>query len=294
LLQTASLCTFLQISSKTQDIDMSGKLRISGGSTGSNADLSPHLESLSLGPRSLIMPEVRLSPGTPQDKRKRLRRQIKGMVGNLEKECYRLIFDVFPEKIKVLDEMYKNRKEFNLSKKELGQELPSIEQMTGSNKEETEKKFGTVFVSANKALTDLVDILQKEILEMSEMINALSIWVKLNVPRMADGNNFGVEVQEEITKVLEGAEDAGYDVLDSFANYHSTRGGLVAKILKNPNIQDFRFALRELDEKTYIKTCLLACELRNDYITLYDLLAKNMDTLVTPRGGEEERLARMY
>jgi len=47
-------------------------------------------------------------------------------------------------------------------------------------------------------------------------------------------------------------------------------------------------------KKTYIKTCLLACELRNDYITLYDLLAKNMELLMTPRGGEEEKLARMY
>jgi len=188
----------------------------------------------------------------------------------------------------------KKRKEFNLKKHEVNQDLPSIEAMTGCNKEEQEKKYCTVIVAANKALVDLVEILQKEILEMSEMINALSIWVKLNVPRMADGNNFGVEVQEEITKVLQGAEDAGYDVLDSFANYHSTRGTLVSKVLKNPNIQDFRYALRELDEKTYIKTCLLACELRNDYITLYDLLAKNMETLMTPRGGEEEKLARMY
>jgi len=76
---------------------MSSKIRLSSGSSGSN-DLSPHLETLSLGPRSIIMPEVTLSPGTPQDKRKRLRRQIKSMMGNLEKECYRLIFDVFPEK----------------------------------------------------------------------------------------------------------------------------------------------------------------------------------------------------
>jgi hypothetical protein len=257
-------------------------------------ELSPHLETLSLGPRFTIMPEVPLSPGTFQDKRKRLRRQIKGMVQNLEKECYRIIFDVFPEKIKLLDELYKNRKEFNLKKHEVTQELPSVTQLTGNSKEEQERKCTTVIINANKALTDIVEILQTEILDMSEMINALSIWVKLNVPRMADGNNFGVEVQEEITKVLEGAEDAGYDVLDSFATYHSTRGALVTKVLKNPNVMDFRLALRELDEKTYIKTCLLACELRNDFITLYDLLAKNLDTLITPRGGEEEKLARMY
>lgn len=272
------------------------KLKVvsSTGMSGSNETISPHLEKLSLGPRSSIMPEVPLSPGTFQDKRKRLRKQINCMVQNLEKECYRIIFDVFPEKIKLLDDMYKNRKEFNLKKEQVTQELPTIEQLTGATKEEQEKKSTTVPVPANKALTDLVGILQKEILEMSEMINALSIWVKLNVPRMADGNNFGVEVQEEITKVLEGAEDAGYDVLDSFATYHSTRGSIVTKVLKNPNVEDFRFALRELDEKTYIKTCLLASELRNDYITVYDLLAKNLDTLITPRGGEDEKLARMY
>jgi len=274
------------------------KLRVSGtgispGLSGSS-DVSPHLEKLSLGPRSNIMPDVPLSPGTFHDKRKRLRRQINGMMQNLEKECYRMIFDVFPEKIKLLDEMYKTRKEFNLKKDQVTQDLPTVAELTGACKEDQERKYCTVLVPANKALTDLVELLQNEILEMSEMINALSIWVKLNVPRIADGNNFGVEVQEEITKVLEGAEDAGYDVLDSFATYHSTRGGLVTKVLKNPNVEDFRCALRELDEKTYIKTCLLASELRNDYITIYDLLAKNLDTLITPRGGEDEKLARMY
>jgi len=256
--------------------------------------LGPHLETLSLGPRSPIMPEVLLSPGTFQDKRKKLRRQIKGMIGNLEKECYRIIFDVFPEKIKLLDDMYKKRREFNLSKEEITQELPNVYQISGKSKEEQERNRSTIVIESNKALTDLVEVLQKEILDMSEMINALSIWVKLNVPRIADGNNFGVEVQGEITRTLEGAEDAGYGVLDSFATYHSTRGGLVVQVLKFPNVMDFRTALREMDEKTYIKTCLLACELRNDYITLYDLLAKNLDTLMTPRSGEEEKLARMY
>jgi len=240
------------------------------------------------------MPEVLLSPGTFQDKRKKLRRQIKGMIGNLEKECYRIIFDVFPEKIKLLDDMYKKRREFNLSKEEITQELPNVYQISGKSKEEQERNRSTIVIESNKALTDLVEVLQKEILDMSEMINALSIWVKLNVPRIADGNNFGVEVQGEITRTLEGAEDAGYGVLDSFATYHSTRGGLVVQVLKFPNVMDFRTALREMDEKTYIKTCLLACELRNDYITLYDLLAKNLDTLMTPRSGEEEKLARMY
>jgi hypothetical protein len=256
--------------------------------------VSLHLETLSLGPRSAIMPEIMMSSGTFQDKRKILRRHIKGMVQNLEKECYRIIFDVFPEKIKLLDEMYKKRREFNLSSDQVNTPLPTVDKIAGKNADEQQRNKSTVLVESNKAMTDLVEVLQKEVLDMSEMINALSIWVKLNVPRLADGNNFGVEVQQEITRVLEGAEDSGYAVLDSFASYYSTRGALATKVLKFPNVYDFRAAIRELDEKTYIKTCLLACELRNDYIKLYDMLAKNIDTLLTPRGGEEEKLARMY
>jgi len=216
------------------------------------------------------------------------------MVQNLEKECHRIIFDIFPEKIKLLDDMYKKRHEFNLSKDQVIQPLPNVYQIAGKDKDEKERNGSTLIIESNKALTDLVEVLQKEILEMSELINSLSIWVKLYVPRMADGNNFGVEVQGEITRVLEGSEDNGYAILDSFASYYSTRGALITKVLKFPNVNDFRAAIRELDEKTYIKTCLLACALRNDYLKLYDMLAKNIETLLTPRGGEEEKLARMY
>jgi len=45
------------------------------------------------------------------------------------------------KKIKVLDDMYKKRKEFNLKKDQVTQELPTIEEMTGCNKEEQEKKI---------------------------------------------------------------------------------------------------------------------------------------------------------
>jgi len=255
--------------------------------------LSPHLERLSLGPRSPIVPDHLIEKMQSfTDKRKKLRTQFNDMIKNLEQKCYRIIFDVFPEKIHHLDNLYKHNKEFNLDTDEVNQEI-KFEEPTGTA-EEIERKLGRIEIPANKALCDLEEILQKEILEMSEMINSLGIWVKLNVPRIADGNNFGVEVQEEITDILENAESSGYRILDSFTSYHQARADFVTKVLKYPGVADFRRALKELDEKTYIKTSLLACELRNDYITLYDLLAKNLEILTTPRKGEEEKLSRMY
>jgi len=255
--------------------------------------LSPRLEKLSLAPRSPIIPRVQDS--TPfADKQKILQAQIQTMVQNLEVECYKIIFDIFPEKIQHLDDMYKTRPEFNMKSEEIAPKLPTFEEPTGTA-DEVKRKLARVTVPSNKALCDLFTILQKEILEMSEMINSLSIWVKLNVPRIADGNNFGVEVQQEISEVLENTEVSGYEILDSFTTYHTARANMIVNIIQYPGVVDFQEALKELDEKTYIKTSLLACELRNDYITLYDSLSKNLETLMSPRGrDEDEKIARMY
>lgn len=255
--------------------------------------LSPRLEKLSLAPRSPITPKFQDS--TPfADKQKILQNQIQTMMENLEVECYKIIFDIFPEKIQHLDEMYKNKKEFNLKKEEMSAKIPTFEDPIGTV-EEVKLKRSRTAVPPNKALCDLFTILQKEILEMSEMINSLSIWVKLNVPRIADGNNFGVEVQQEISQVLESTEVSGYEILDSFTTYHTARANMIVNIIQYPGVCDFQESLKELDEKTYIKTSLLACELRNDYITLYDLLSKNLETLMSPRGRDEaEKIARMY
>jgi len=259
----------------------------------SKVDIATHLEKLSLGPRSGVIQRTSESTIPYTDKKKILQTQIQTMVQNLEDECYRIIFDVFPEKIQLLDDMYKLRKEFNLKREDIRPTLPEFEEPTGTS-DEVKRKLARIPIPPNKALCDIFEMLQKEILEMSEMINTMSIWVKMNVPRFADGNNFGVEVQQEISEVLESTEVSGYEILDSFTTYHTARANLVVQVVKYPGIQDFKCALKELDEKTYIKTSLLACELRNDYITLYDLLSKNLETLAAPRGQEEEKLARLY
>jgi hypothetical protein len=54
--------------------------------------------------------------------------------------------------------------------------------------------------------------------------------VKLNVPRISDGNNFGVEVQEQIMDLLDSTENSGYAVLDGFNVYHLSRAQLVVEV----------------------------------------------------------------
>jgi hypothetical protein len=66
--------------------------------------LSPRLEKLSLGPRSGIWSaNHEESANVPfSEKQKMLTAQIQAMIQNLELECYKLIFDVFPGNFHIL------------------------------------------------------------------------------------------------------------------------------------------------------------------------------------------------
>ncbi len=48
--------------------------------------------------------------------------------------------------------------------------------------------------------------LKKEVMELVEMLNTVKIWIQLNIPKIEDGNNFGVSIQEETVSELGRAE----------------------------------------------------------------------------------------
>lgn len=66
------------------------------------------------------------------------------------------------------------------------------------------------------------------------------MWIQLNIPKISDGNNFGVGVQEEIVAMLKSGRASGMNVLDSTIKYYATRAKLVTKIVKYPRLDDYR------------------------------------------------------
>jgi proteasome activator subunit 3 (PA28 gamma) len=86
------------------------------------------------------------------------------------------------------------------------------------------------------------------------------------------------------------------DVLDQFASYYVTRAELITKLLKYPGLEDYRRAVIELDEKMYMKTSMVAADIRSLYLLLFDLLSKNLSTLLeAPTSGENKEVtSKMY
>jgi len=138
-------------------------------------------------------------------------------------------------------------------------------------------------ISSNTVVVRITAKIKKEVLEFVEILNALKFWIYLNIPRIEDGNNFGVSVQEDAIKEVGHCEDFAFEFLGGITKYYISRAKLITKGLKYPGVADYLEAIHELDEKTYIDLRCALRELRNYYATLYDMIQKNLEKIEKPR-----------
>ncbi|XP_039248950.1 proteasome activator complex subunit 3-like [Styela clava] len=139
-------------------------------------------------------------------------------------------------------------------------------------------------MECNKHISKIIDVLKPEVRELIESCNTVKTWVQLQIPEIQDGNNFGVEVQEEILEEVRKVEDDCNTFLKTISVYHLTRAEMVSKFIKFPSVDDYVCSLEQLDAKEFVTLRLIALELRNYCLGLLDLFEKNMEKILTPRG----------
>jgi hypothetical protein len=94
------------------------------------------------------------------------------------------------------------------------------------------------------------------------------------MPKIEDGNNFGVQVCEDVLSELTRSEEAAFNIIDQSTKYFVSRGKLLTKVLislgysvysvsdilfqvmKYPNLDDYAKSIQLLDEKQYLDTRL--------------------------------------
>lgn len=123
-------------------------------------------------------------------------------------------------------------------------------------------------------------------------------------PKIEDGNNFGVQVQEEVLNEVRGVESesaaymeqvrdqiptSGYWLCTVFSKripsipgnltsttteclclqvtrYHMNRARLVSKAAKYPHVEDYRRSITELDYRHFMTLRIILIEIRNSYV----------------------------
>jgi len=220
---------------------------------------------------------------TLREKERIAREKLQQLHHKFEQDSYTIIFEIMPGKIKQLDELFKDDANFKAELDTIGQP-PSIQK---AQKEGESSDPNNSIVECNSIILYVEKTLKMEILEMKEFMSTLSIWIQLNIPRIQDGNNFGVEVQSEMINVLDRAGESSFEILTSFTDYHLTRAAILTKVLKYPGLQDYMRSITELDERFYIKATSLLLDLRNTYFVLFDSVSKNLAKIESPRPKEE-------
>uniref|UniRef100_V9LAR0 Proteasome activator complex subunit 3 n=1 Tax=Callorhinchus milii TaxID=7868 RepID=V9LAR0_CALMI len=145
-------------------------------------------------------------------------------------------------------------------------------------------------LKSNQQLVEMIEKIKPEIRTLMEKCNTVKMWVQLLIPRIEDGNNFGVSIQEETVAELRTVESEAASYLDQISRYYITRAKLVSKVAKYPHVEDYRRTVSEIDEKEYISLRLIVSELRNQYVTLHDMILKNIEKIKRPRNSNSEAL----
>jgi len=145
-------------------------------------------------------------------------------------------------------------------------------------------------VPSNTKIVELIGVVKPKIQQLLEDSNVLKMWILYMIPKIEDGNNFGVSVQEDTLAEVQTAESEAVTYLDQISRYHHTRGKLITKVAKYPHVNDYRCAVSELDEKQFLCLWLVIREIRNRYCTLHDIVVKNLDKIKKPRNSNTEGL----
>ncbi|XP_044276881.1 proteasome activator complex subunit 1 [Varanus komodoensis] len=138
-------------------------------------------------------------------------------------------------------------------------------------------------VCHNEKITALLNRVKPEIQGTKEKLNLISLWLQLLVPRIEDGNNFGVAVQEKVYELLTSARTKLEAFQTHISKYYSERGDAVAKAAKSPHVGDYRNLVHEIDEAEYAEIRFMVNELRNIYAVVFDIVLKNFEKIKKPR-----------
>jgi len=242
--------------------------------------------------------------------------KVKEYKDSLIKKAEQLVMHGFPEKIVELNKllatpMFSDRN-FNEVRAELNIPVPDPIKMYNNHESHADEKdfepaakraradyfipgtkvmcLSTGTVPCNEPICEMITVVKPIIRKLVEDSNLLKMWISFMIPKIEDGNNFGVSIQEDTLAEIQSVESEAAAFFDQMSRYFLSRAKVVSKVAKYPHIEDYRRAVVELDEKEYLSLWLVVCEIRNRYSSLHDIVIKNMDKLKKPRSSNAESL----
>uniref|UniRef100_A0A671MXY9 Proteasome activator complex subunit 2 n=1 Tax=Sinocyclocheilus anshuiensis TaxID=1608454 RepID=A0A671MXY9_9TELE len=143
------------------------------------------------------------------------------------------------------------------------------------------------FIKGNERIVKLLDIVKPEIMALKETCITVSCWISHLIPKIEDGNDFGVAIQEKILERITAVKTKVEGFQTNINKYFSERGDAVAKASKDTHVMDYRSLVHEKDEAAYSEIRVIVLDIRGFYAELYDVISKNLEKVTNPKGEEK-------
>ncbi|XP_072536386.1 proteasome activator complex subunit 1 [Salminus brasiliensis] len=233
------------------------------------------------------------------------KKEVDGFTKKAIKEAEQLVSTYFPQMIAKMDSLLQASLIFedlsalrahldipipDPAKEELKRKKKNEKEGKGGKKDNNEDKdeeegsppCGPIII--NEKVESLIKEIKPHLQTLKENLNTVSMWVQLQIPRIEDGNNFGVAVQEKVFELLTNTRTKIEGFQAQITKYYSERGDAVAKASKQPHVGDYRQLVHELDQHQCCELRIVVLEIRNTYAVLFDVINKNYDKIKKPRG----------
>lgn len=145
-------------------------------------------------------------------------------------------------------------------------------------------------VLSNQHVNQLQSRVREECEELIELCDKVKLWISLTMPRIEDGDNFGVQIQEEVLSELHRSQESAYNLRDIARTSFLQRAKICSKLIKYPNLEDYTLALKEHDAKQLYMARQHLVDIKNIYAVLTDVIHKNIQKIRSPKGNNRTSL----
>ncbi|KAJ0022566.1 hypothetical protein NQD34_014700, partial [Periophthalmus magnuspinnatus] len=218
----------------------------------------------------------------------------------LNHEIENLFCNVIPQKIVYLDGLLKDGAFTDTSSLQAPLDIPIPDPPSEEEEMETDKPDGEGkkkktppkcgFIVSNERIAQLLGLVKPEIFAFRETMVNVTCWIHHLIPKIEDGNDFGVAIQEKILERIAAVQKKMDELLPNINKYLSERGDAVAKASKETHVMNYRSLVHEKDRDMFQEARVILLDIRSLYTELYDVINKNLDKVTNPKGEEKSSM----
>ncbi|KAI0714975.1 proteasome activator pa28 REG alpha/beta subunit [Earliella scabrosa] len=220
-----------------------------------------------------------------------------------------VVFKTFPQKVeiqKLIDSTYDASSPFHISNAHRATDVTVYPTPTPASEPESKKRKLDTGDAVNGITTSNATVandarhakhpglmlsnkhtvaIHEQLKRECEILAELCLWINLSMPKIEDGDNFGVQIQEDVLSELHRSQESAFNLRDAARQDYLTRAKICSKIMKYPYLEDYTLALKEHDEKQLYVARQNLYDLRSIYAILTDILHKNIEKIRSPKGN---------